>query len=70
MSSESNRFRVSTLDGKGLKGTFIASVLAEGEESTGRSIAGHFDLLADVLRGTPRDLQATPLGAISLYNHR
>jgi patatin-like phospholipase/acyl hydrolase len=51
MSGESNRFRVSTLDGKGLKGSLTAALLAEGEGSTGRSIVGHFDLITGTSTG-------------------
>jgi uncharacterized protein len=51
MAPETKRFRILSLDGGGIKGTFTASVLSELERSTGRKIADHFDLIAGTSTG-------------------
>src|SRR5262249_25639864 len=38
-------FRILSLDGGGIKGTFAASVLAELERMTGKRLVEHFDLI-------------------------
>src|SRR5438067_1650980 len=42
----SKRFRILSLDGGGIKGTFTAAVLAELERTTQKRVADHFDLIA------------------------
>lgn len=44
-------FRILSLDGGGVKGTFSASVLAEIEKMTGKRIADHFDLVTGTSTG-------------------
>jgi patatin-like phospholipase/acyl hydrolase len=44
-------FRVLSLDGGGIKGTYTASVLASLEEMTGRKVADHFDLITGTSTG-------------------
>lgn len=44
-------FRILSLDGGGIKGAFTASVLAALEESTGRSVIDHFDLITGTSTG-------------------
>ncbi len=44
-------FRILSLDGGGIKGTFTASVLATLEEETGRRIVDHFDLITGTSTG-------------------
>lgn len=44
-------FRILSLDGGGIRGAFTAAVLAHWEESTGRRIADHFDLIAGTSTG-------------------
>jgi hypothetical protein len=44
-------FRILSLDGGGIKGTFTAAVLAQWEQITGRRLAGHFDLIAGTSTG-------------------
>ena len=44
-------FRILSLDGGGIKGTFTASVLATLEEDTGQSVADHFDLITGTSTG-------------------
>lgn len=46
-----DRFQVLSLDGGGLKGVFTASFLAAIEESTGKEVADHFDLIAGTSTG-------------------
>ncbi|MBI4562827.1 MAG: patatin-like phospholipase family protein [Candidatus Rokubacteria bacterium] len=45
------RFRILSLDGGGIKGTFSAAVLAEIERMTGKRIADHFDLITGTSTG-------------------
>jgi patatin-like phospholipase/acyl hydrolase len=45
------RFRILSLDGGGVKGTFSAGFLAEIEQHTGRRIVDHFDLIAGTSTG-------------------
>ncbi len=45
------RFRILSLDGGGIRGTFSAGFLAEIEEHTGRRIVEHFDLIAGTSTG-------------------
>lgn len=45
------RFRVLSLDGGGIKGTFTAAVLAELEHVTGKRVADYFDLIAGTSTG-------------------
>ncbi len=45
------QFRILSLDGGGIKGTFTASVLNELEESTGKRVVDHFDLIAGTSTG-------------------
>lgn len=44
-------FRILSLDGGGIRGAFIAGLLAEIERKTGRPIAEHFDLIAGTSTG-------------------
>src|SRR5262245_45139780 len=44
-------FRILSLDGGGIKGTFTASVLAHLEESTGKRVLDHFDLIVGTSTG-------------------
>ncbi len=44
-------FRVLSLDGGGIKGTYSAAFLAEVERMTGKSIADHFDLIVGTSTG-------------------
>ena len=45
------RFRVLSLDGGGIKGTYTASVLASLEKMTGKKIREHFDLITGTSAG-------------------
>lgn len=45
------RFRILSLDGGGIKGTFTASVLATIEEMSEKTIAEHFDLIVGTSTG-------------------
>ena len=45
------RFRILSLDGGGIKGTFTASVLATIEEMTEKNVAEHFDLIVGTSTG-------------------
>jgi patatin-like phospholipase/acyl hydrolase len=45
------RFRILSLDGGGINGTFTASVLTHLEELTGKRLAEHFDLLTGTSTG-------------------
>lgn len=45
------RFRVLSLDGGGIKGTYTASVLASLEKMTGKKIREHFDLIVGTSTG-------------------
>ena len=47
----SSRFRILSLDGGGIKGTFSAAFLATLEELTGKSVVRHFDLIAGTSTG-------------------
>ncbi len=47
----SKRFRVLSLDGGGIKGTYTASVLASLEKMTGKKIREYFDLIAGTSTG-------------------
>jgi len=47
----SSRFRILSLDGGGIKGTFSAAFLARLEELTGKSVVRHFDLIAGTSTG-------------------
>jgi hypothetical protein len=49
--AEGATFRILALDGGGIKGTFTAAVLATWEKQLGRSILGHFDLIAGTSTG-------------------
>jgi patatin-like phospholipase/acyl hydrolase len=51
MPPESKKFRILSLDGGGIKGTFSAAVLAEWEKQTGHVISDHFDLIAGTSTG-------------------
>ena len=44
-------FRILSLDGGGIKGTYSAAALAAWEEATGRRIVDHFDLIAGTSTG-------------------
>jgi patatin-like phospholipase/acyl hydrolase len=44
-------FRILSLDGGGIKGTFAASVLAEFERMTGKRLVEHFDLITGTSTG-------------------
>lgn len=44
-------FRILSLDGGGIKGTFTAAVLANFEKQTGRKICEHFDLISGTSTG-------------------
>lgn len=44
-------FRILSLDGGGIKGTFTAAVLAAWEKDTGLRVAEHFDLIAGTSTG-------------------
>ena len=46
-----SRFRILSLDGGGIKGTFSAAFLATLEELTGKSVVRHFDLIAGTSTG-------------------
>ena len=46
-----NRFRILSLDGGGIKGTFTASFLAELEKMTGKRIVDYFDLITGTSTG-------------------
>lgn len=46
-----NRLRVLSLDGGGIKGTFIAAVLAQLEADTGKRLVRHFDLITGTSTG-------------------
>lgn len=45
------RLRLLALDGGGIRGAFTAAVLARLEESTGRSVVDHFDLIVGTSTG-------------------
>jgi patatin-like phospholipase/acyl hydrolase len=45
------RFQILSLDGGGLKGIYSAAVLAALEADTGKSVAGHFDLITGTSTG-------------------
>ncbi len=45
------RFRILSLDGGGIRGTFTASVLAQFERLSGRRIADSFDLMTGTSTG-------------------
>ena len=45
------RFRILSLDGGGIKGTFTASVLATIEEMSDKNVAEHFDLIVGTSTG-------------------
>jgi patatin-like phospholipase/acyl hydrolase len=45
------RFRILSLDGGGIKGTFTAAVLAEFERVTNKRVADYFDLIAGTSTG-------------------
>ena len=45
------RFRILSLDGGGIKGTFSASFLAELEKMTGKRVADYFDLITGTSTG-------------------
>jgi patatin-like phospholipase/acyl hydrolase len=47
----SNRFQILSLDGGGLKGIFTASFLTAIEETTGKRIVDHFDLIGGTSTG-------------------
>jgi hypothetical protein len=49
--SESNPFRILSLDGGGIKGVFTAAFLAEIERMTGKRLADYFDLIAGTSTG-------------------
>jgi hypothetical protein len=44
-------FRILSLDGGGIKGTFTASVLAQLEADTQQAVAEHFDLITGTSTG-------------------
>ena len=46
-----DRFRILSLDGGGVRGAYSAAVLKEIEESTGKRIVEHFDLVAGTSTG-------------------
>ena len=46
-----SRFRILSLDGGGIKGTFTAAVLAELERMTGKRVADYFDLIVGTSTG-------------------
>ena len=46
-----HRFRILSLDGGGIKGTFTAAVLAELERMTGKRLAEYFDLITGTSTG-------------------
>lgn len=46
-----DRFRILSLDGGGVKGTYTASVLANFEHLTGKPIVDHFDLITGTSAG-------------------
>jgi uncharacterized protein len=48
---EPSRYRILSLDGGGIKGTYTAAVLATLESITGKSIGRHFDLIAGTSTG-------------------
>ena len=48
---EQKRRKILTLDGGGIKGVFAAAFLETIEESTGKRIAEHFDLIAGTSTG-------------------
>jgi hypothetical protein len=49
--SNTTHFRILSLDGGGIKGTFTAAVLAAWENDTGLRVADHFDLIAGTSTG-------------------
>lgn len=49
--SQSNRFRILSLDGGGIRGVFAAAVLAETERSLKKRIVDHFDLIVGTSTG-------------------
>jgi uncharacterized protein len=51
MNDLSGRFRILSLDGGGIRGTYSASVLATLEEMTGQRIVDHFDLITGTSTG-------------------
>ena len=46
-----SKFRVLSLDGGGIKGTYTAAVLAQLEAMTGKRLADHFDLITGTSTG-------------------
>lgn len=50
-SGDANRFRVLSLDGGGIKGTYSAAFLAGLEEMSGKRIQDHFDLVVGTSTG-------------------
>lgn len=48
---EANRFRILSIDGGGIKGTFAAGFLAAIEENTGKRLVDHFDLITGTSTG-------------------
>ena len=51
MESENNVFKISSIDGGGIKGLYSASVLARIEEKTGKKITDHFDMICGTSTG-------------------
>lgn len=51
MTTTPGRFRILSLDGGGVRGAYSAAVLADIEESTGKRVAAHFDLIAGTSTG-------------------
>lgn len=49
--SASDRFRILSLDGGGIRGVFAAAVLAETERTLGKRIVDHFDLIVGTSTG-------------------
>jgi patatin-like phospholipase/acyl hydrolase len=50
-SAHTNEFRVLALDGGGIKGVFVAALLAGFEESLGQPLVNYFDLIAGTSTG-------------------
>src|SRR5262245_25643315 len=48
---QTQRYRILSLDGGGVKGAYTASVLATLESLTGKSIGQHFDLITGTSTG-------------------
>ena len=51
MDESKARYRILSLDGGGIKGTYTASVLHTLESLSGKSISGHFDLITGTSTG-------------------